>query len=99
PTLDLHSFPTRRSSDLFNSSFSMTVKEGNIRTQKELGGGSLYDIGVYCINAARHLFRAEPKEVMALSVNSGTPRLAEVDESVGRSEEHTSELQSRGHLV
>jgi predicted dehydrogenase len=67
----------------FNSSFSMTVKEGNIRTQKELGGGSLYDIGVYCINAARHLFRAEPKEVMAIAVNSGTRKLAEVDESVG----------------
>ena len=65
----------------FNSSFSMTVREHNIRTDKELGGGTLYDIGVYCINAARHLFRAEPKEVMAISVNSGTPKLAEIDES------------------
>jgi predicted dehydrogenase len=36
-----------------------------------LGGGTLYDIGVYCINAARYLFRAEPTEVMAISVNSG----------------------------
>src|SRR3954462_9360313 len=44
----------------FNSSFSMTVREGNIRTRQDLGGGSVYDIGVYCINAARHLFRAEP---------------------------------------
>jgi glucose-fructose oxidoreductase len=61
----------------------MSVKEGNIRTQKELGGGSLYDIGVYCINAARHLFGAEPKEVVALVVNSGAKKLAEVDESVG----------------
>jgi predicted dehydrogenase len=56
----------------FNSSFSMTVREHNIRTDRELGGGTLYDIGVlHCINAARHLFRAEPTEVMALSVNSG----------------------------
>ena len=65
----------------FNSSFSMQVTPGNIRTKKKMGGGTLYDIGVYCINAARYLFRAEPKEVMAVSVNSGTPKLAEVDES------------------
>ena len=67
----------------FNSSFSMRVKPGNIRTKRGLGGGTLYDIGVYCINAARYLFRAEPKEVMAISVNSGPPNLAEIDESTG----------------
>ena len=65
----------------FNSSFSMTVRKGDIRTKRELGGGTLYDIGVYCINAARGLFRAEPKEVVALSVNSGTARVREIDES------------------
>jgi predicted dehydrogenase len=65
----------------FNSSFSMTVRRGDIRTKRKDGGGTLYDIGVYCINAARYLFRAEPKEVMAISVNSGVSRLAEVDES------------------
>jgi predicted dehydrogenase len=65
----------------FNSSFSMTVRRGDIRTRREMGGGTLYDIGVYCINAARALFRAEPKEVMALSVNSGAAGLREVDES------------------
>jgi predicted dehydrogenase len=67
----------------FNSSFSMTVRDNDIRTEKELGGGTLYDIGVYCINAARHIFRAEPKEVMAISVNSGPSKLAEIDESTG----------------
>ena len=65
----------------FNSSFSMTVRPGDIRTRRELGGGTLYDIGVYCINAARGLFRAEPKEVMALSVNSGSAKVKEIDES------------------
>jgi predicted dehydrogenase len=65
----------------FNSSFSLTVRRGDIRTRREYGGGTLYDIGVYCINAARYLFRAEPKEVVALSVNSGAARLAEIDES------------------
>jgi glucose-fructose oxidoreductase len=67
----------------FNSSFSMTVRENNIRTDREKGGGTLYDIGVYCINAARYLFGAEPKEVTAVSVNSGDRKVAEIDESTG----------------
>jgi glucose-fructose oxidoreductase len=67
----------------FNSSFSMTVRAGDIRTKRAMGGGSLYDIGVYCINAARYLFRAEPREVTAISVNSGLARLKEIDETTG----------------
>jgi predicted dehydrogenase len=67
----------------FNSSFAMRVKPGNIRTRRETGGGTLYDIGVYCINAARYLFRAEPKEVMAIAVNSVPGKLSEIDESTG----------------
>jgi predicted dehydrogenase len=67
----------------FNSSFAMTVRGANIRTNGEMGGGTLYDIGVYCINAARHLFRAEPRDVMAISVNSGGALLREIDESTG----------------
>jgi len=65
----------------FNSSFSMTVRRGDIRTKRAFGGGTLYDIGVYCINAARYLFRAEPTEVMAISVNSGVKALSQIDES------------------
>jgi glucose-fructose oxidoreductase len=67
----------------FNSSFAMRVRQGDIRTRKDMGGGTLYDIGVYCINAARYLFQAEPKEVMAISVNSGAARVSEIDESTG----------------
>jgi predicted dehydrogenase len=65
----------------FASSFSMTVRRGDIRTKRAYGGGTLYDIGVYCINAARNLFRAEPTEVSALSINSGLKSLAEIDET------------------
>jgi glucose-fructose oxidoreductase len=65
----------------FTSAFSMTARPGDIRTRKETGGGTLYDIGVYCINAARYLFRAEPTEVMAFSVNAARDRLPEIDES------------------
>ncbi|MGH9962808.1 MAG: Gfo/Idh/MocA family protein, partial [Pyrinomonadaceae bacterium] len=39
---------------IFNSLFTMQVREGNIRLQKNLGGGTLFDIGIYCINAVRH---------------------------------------------
>ena len=65
----------------FASSFSMTVRRGDIRTKREYGGGTLYDIGVYCINAARNLFRAEPTAVVAVSINSGRSSLAEIDET------------------
>jgi glucose-fructose oxidoreductase len=65
----------------FNSSFSMTVRRGDIRTKRACGGGTLYDIGVYCINAARNLFRAEPTQVSAISINSGLATLAEIDET------------------
>jgi predicted dehydrogenase len=65
----------------FASSLSMTVRRGDIRTKRAYGGGTLYDIGVYCINAARNLFRAEPTEVSALSINSGLKSLAEIDET------------------
>jgi glucose-fructose oxidoreductase len=65
----------------FNSSFSMTVRRGDIRTKRAYGGGTLYDIGVYCINAARNLFRSEPTQVSAVSINSGVASLAEIDET------------------
>jgi predicted dehydrogenase len=64
----------------FNSVFTMQVKEGDIRLQKDLGGGTLYDIGVYCINAARYIFRDEPIEVVGFSANNGERRFKEVDE-------------------
>ena len=65
----------------FTSSFSMTVRRGDIRTKREYGGGTLYDIGVYCINAARNLFRDEPTQVSAISINSGMATLAGIDET------------------
>jgi glucose-fructose oxidoreductase len=65
---------------VFSSDFSQQVAEGNIRLQRDLGGGTLYDLGVYCINAARYLFRGEPTEVFAFSANNGEDRFSEVDE-------------------
>ena len=69
---------------LFSSVFSMQVRPGNIRTDKEKGGGTLYDIGIYCINAARYLFSDEPIEVFAFSSsNRKDPRFEEIDEMTG----------------
>lgn len=67
---------------LFNSVFTMQVRGGNIRLDRELGGGVLYDIGIYCINAARYLFRAEPIEVTAFGSTGETQRFDEVPEMV-----------------
>jgi predicted dehydrogenase len=65
---------------IFNSVFGMQVREGNIRTQAQLGGGTLYDLGIYCINAARYLFQDEPLEAFAWSATNADARFSEVDE-------------------
>lgn len=64
----------------FNSVFSQQVEGGNIRMRKETGGGTLDDIGVYCINAARYLFQDEPIAAFGTTANNGEPRFSEVDE-------------------
>jgi predicted dehydrogenase len=66
---------------LFGSTFTMQVKAGDIRlSPRELGGGTLYDIGIYCINAVRNLYGAEPMEVVAFSSNNGDPRFGQCEE-------------------
>jgi predicted dehydrogenase len=66
---------------IFNALFSMQVKDrDNIRLHREHGGGPLYDIGIYCINAARYLFQDEPLEVFAWSTATDEARFREVDE-------------------
>ena len=65
----------------FNSCFSFRVTDpDNIRLKRKRGGGTLYDIGVYCLNAARYIFRAEPIEVFAFSAKNGEKRFREIDE-------------------
>lgn len=67
---------------VFNSVFSQQVEKGNVRVEYEpdKGGGTLYDIGIYCINAARYIFQAEPIEVFATSANNGEERFSKVEE-------------------
>ncbi len=62
----------------FSSTFTLQVVPDNIRVKSALGGGVLYDIGVYCINAARSLFAEEPVEARAIAAGA----LGDVEESV-----------------
>lgn len=64
----------------FSSDFAIDVRAGDIRLRRETGGGTLWDLGVYCINAARGLFRAEPVEVTATTAAHDRERFAEVEE-------------------
>lgn len=65
---------------IFSSLFTQQVRDGDIRTQAELGGGALFDMGIYCVNAARYLFQAEPLEVSAFRITGTDPRFAHTDE-------------------
>ncbi|MGE5659636.1 MAG: Gfo/Idh/MocA family oxidoreductase [Actinomycetota bacterium] len=66
---------------IFNSVFTQQVTDkGNIRLRKVTGGGTIADIGIYCLNAARYIFQDEPIEVFAVAANNGEQRFAEVDE-------------------
>jgi len=66
---------------LFASVFTLQARGGNIRLDAELGGGPLYDIGIYCINAARMLLADEPERVLATVTTGRDPRFAEVEET------------------
>lgn len=68
---------------IFHSLFTQQVKAGDTRLKADIGGGPLLDIGVYCINAARYLFQAEPLEVSALAARSKDLRFREVPEMHG----------------
>jgi len=51
---------------LIKSAFTFKLDDPNdIRLNKELGGGSLYDVGCYCVNVSRMLAGCEPIQVQA----------------------------------
>jgi glucose-fructose oxidoreductase len=68
----------------FTAAFSQQVAAGNVRVAEPVdrGGGSLYDMGVYCINAARYLFRDEPIEVIGAMAHGGDPRFRKIEEEM-----------------
>ena len=66
----------------FSSDFSMQVSDDNIRLARRKGGGPLFDIGIYCINAVRYVLGEEPVAVWATATKSADPRFSEVEETL-----------------
>ena len=67
----------------FQSVFSFQTPPENHRLRAMAWGGPLQDVGVYCINAARHIFAEEPVEAIATALRpADDPRFSEVDASV-----------------
>jgi glucose-fructose oxidoreductase len=69
---------------MFDSIFAQQVADGNVRVAHDAsaGGGPLFDMGIYCINAARYLFREEPVEVSAFRANNGEKRFQRTEEAM-----------------
>ncbi|WP_270180137.1 Gfo/Idh/MocA family protein [Alkalihalobacillus sp. CinArs1] len=44
-------------------SFYLGDRPENIRLNRELGGGSIWDVGCYCIHSSRHILGSEPTRV------------------------------------
>ncbi|MBP2240260.1 putative dehydrogenase [Cytobacillus eiseniae] len=49
-----------------NFSFYMEDRKGNIRLNRQLGGGVIYDIGCYCIHSLRYILEAEPIQMSVI---------------------------------
>jgi predicted dehydrogenase len=66
------------------SSFGFDMGPNEWRTNKKLaGGGPLFDVGIYSLNACRYLTGEEPQHISAYaSTNDHDPRFAEVEENV-----------------
>jgi predicted dehydrogenase len=52
------------------------TRQNNFRFQKEMGGGSLWDVGCYPVNFTRTLVGAEPLEVFGWQVTGSALRLS-----------------------
>lgn len=69
---------------LMHSAFSFNLPEKQAwHLSRDLaGGGSLLDIGIYCINTVRWLTGLEPTEATAYSWTADPRRFSEVEESI-----------------
>ena len=69
---------------LIHTAFTFNLPAQQVwHLKRELaGGGSLWDVGVYCVNTVRWLTGLEPEEVAAHSWSADPERFREVDESI-----------------
>ncbi len=65
-----------------SADFAIRIDDAaDLRLQRRMGGGTVYELGIACIGAARALFGAEPAQVMAMTARHLPGRLAgDVDE-------------------
>jgi glucose-fructose oxidoreductase len=56
------------------------IRTGHWRLEKEMGGGAMFDMGVYSLNAARYCTGEEPTEVSATQSTDRPKMFNEVDE-------------------
>src|SRR5205823_14815818 len=95
---DLHSFPTRRSSDLRNASTDSSVETGESHATNDLSAFvGLDTAGDTSIGGAD--VSGVTGENVQDGNNTATRTQAATASSGDRSEEHTSELQSLAYLV
>lgn len=66
----------------YMSTFASNPPTTNHRLKAEHWGGPLQDIGVYSLNAVRHLFGTEPTEAIAMKGHGSDPRFSEVEETI-----------------
>jgi predicted dehydrogenase len=65
-----------------SADFTIRVQDPeDVRLQRRLGGGTVYDLGVSVIFAARTIFAAEPAQVMAMTARMTRRYGGDVDES------------------
>jgi predicted dehydrogenase len=64
----------------FSAVFSFQSDQMNHRLEASQWSGPLPDVGIYCLNAARHVFAAEPVEVMAMAGSMPSdPRFTQIE--------------------
>src|SRR5699024_11889044 len=97
--LSLHSFPTRRSSDLVSYNMSSVIGAGPAPFAMvalwQAEGGTIFYCGLYIIGAAILTLVAL---CWPRTPRPSIWRTSSAESPPGRSEEHTSELQSRFDL-
>jgi predicted dehydrogenase len=66
----------------FESTYSQSVGPSDLRLRPiARGGGALFELGVYCVHAARELLHDEPVEVIALRGSSDDSRFRACDQT------------------
>jgi predicted dehydrogenase len=82
-----------------NGAFGFNAAPGVWRLNKKLaGGGSLFDVGIYVLNATRYLSGEEPTGFTGVigTAEKGDPRFSEVEENISWTEKFPSGLVATG---